>query len=1137
MADDITKPQYPVFDKGPSYSDYVQNANLLAPDELARRNQEYQRDRAVYDAQYKEIFQRYQDQLTNYNQAQDAIAKKQQLDQQISQATGGKVTSQDQLRQTLVDEQRAKQQAIQQQLSQAKNNGYQSIYQAPQNQSIYSNPLINPDTGIIYGVESAATPGEILGLNRESAFKKIVGNQNFYSFAQIENNANQGVSQSIYGQGYKKVVDAYNQFIASYPQKLFDSTNSKAQIAGQVLSGATDYGKIALIDYPSYLPQYSLTKFGAETVLSGGKNVYDLVYNILSDLNDPRRRYRTLSTLGLGYVQPEKSLVSFGNPEEATGGYNPKAVPQRYRQEYIDYHTVAKGLQGYNVEVDNIDFRKVESIKNNQAAQSAIRDAIKRADKNISPVIVGGTNAIELGAKGLRRINDIDLYSDNIPQTIDAIKRELDKKGISYSNPIDKKGNIQENALEINGKKAVEVNSIRDVLKPTIATVSNKPFQNNIKITPEGIKVIDPILPLQRKYIGGFEPGGKTGEALARYSKDIPAYITAAQNILRERLKEIENYPPAIKQYYQLKIGRALDYLEPYKYLAEQIKAQPVPERYIWKITSQDLTRKRINPEKWAVIERAGLTPEVLMQRLGVNPTQFGSIPEPLKYEIAKYMIKQGAYLGGSTAVRLQLPEGAFRQTRDLDIYVPANLAKNIPQYAKSIVEIGEKFRGKGNLDIIQKEKHLGITDLTTGEELVDLGSRGLARDKVVKFGEFNVRKLNQIAADKREIIKNVDPSEAKYQKAKLDLELIDKAQEAIKKKTKEAVVEINTRPNWFKAGWKYVTWSSELGQRLNVMTDPVTAIALQLSTYDYAAIKDFIDKGGYLSYDQLRGFLARYPEGYPSRYALDYIKYLPTKKYGDYNNAYPRLDPSYRKILAPGEYPRPQNPYNAPRINNTNYPKPKTPGYPGFTRTAGYPTPPYNPNYTPPNEPPGFPGPGKNPREEKKDFSLPNSDEKQNQEDRRKNVGYIIIAKRDGEFRRIPGLPLKKSDARDAMASLLDNDLARTGRLIPVKTQRLGIIAPWQKGYFERFRKNLREYSIRNGRKIMTPDQFIEEAKSGLSSKEEIRQIQEARRNALVSKGRFTKEKLRPNSNNVSFVTKDGRVVNFQKRRGFARK
>lgn len=109
------------------------------------------------------------------------------------------------------------------------------------------------------------------------------------------------------------------------------------------------------------------------------------------------------------------------------------------------------------------------------------------------------------------------------------------------------------------------------------------------------------------------------------------------------------------------------------------------------------------------------------------------------------------------------------------------------------------------------------------------------------------------------------------------------------------------------------------------------------------------------------------------------------------------------------------------------------------------------------------------------------------------KGIGYIIVEKRRGKFVKLKGKPLSYLDSKDRMARRLDHKISRTAKIISVgKVKKLGKIRKQERGYYNKYKRNLREYKIVRGKRIPTPNTFIEKKGRGVIStrgeKEQLR-------------------------------------------------
>lgn len=189
------------------------------------------------------------------------------------------------------------------------------------------------------------------------------------------------------------------------------------------------------------------------------------------------------------------------------------------------------------------------------------------------------------------------------------------------------------------------------------------------------------------------------------------------------------------------------------------------------------------------------------------------------------------------------------------------------------------------------------------------------------------------------------------------------------------------------------------------------------------------------------------------------------------------KITSTSRKRRAPG-YPR-----------SARYPRyPKSPGSPrkGSSKKKPKKYPPRSPPRSPPvRSPPGKPG------------KLPSRKGRKVTKKPGKKIAYNIYEKRAGKFVKLKFAPLSLKDAKDKLAFRLDNKISRTAKLVPAgKVKKLGKLRSAEKGYFKKYRSNLRNYKIVKGRKVKTPLTFVEKKGKGvISTKGEKRQLQLNRR------------------------------------------
>ena len=179
---------------------------------------------------------------------------------------------------------------------------------------------------------------------------------------------------------------------------------------------------------------------------------------------------------------------------------------------------------------------------------------------------------------------------------------------------------------------------------------------------------------------------------------------------------------------------------------------------------------------------------------------------------------------------------------------------------------------------------------------------------------------------------------------------------------------------------------------------------------------------------------------------------------------------------------------YGSSRPSKSPSPRSPRPRSPGTSKPSGSKSPksprPYKP-YSPKS--PGRPGKG-----------TPSKPVKTTSKTKRKasykpKIGYYVYEKRGKKgFVKLKGLPLTKQQAKDRLAYRLDNKISRTAKLVPVqKVKKFGSLPKEQKNYFTRYKKNLRNYKIVNGKRVKTPLTFIEKKGKGvISTKGEKRQL-----------------------------------------------
>ena len=118
----------------------------------------------------------------------------------------------------------------------------------------------------------------------------------------------------------------------------------------------------------------------------------------------------------------------------------------------------------------------------------------------------------------------------------------------------------------------------------------------------------------------------------------------------------------------------------------------------------------------------------------------------------------------------------------------------------------------------------------------------------------------------------------------------------------------------------------------------------------------------------------------------------------------------------------------------------------------------------------------------------------------RRKKVpgarqGFDVEGKSKKKFIKINRKPLSKKDAKNRLAFALDNTTSKTGKIIPKgKIKKLDTVTKREKGFFRKNKRKFREFRIKKGKKIKTPNKFIERRRFGIDTKGEKKQLALAR-------------------------------------------
>lgn len=246
-------------------------------------------------------------------------------------------------------------------------------------------------------------------------------------------------------------------------------------------------------------------------------------------------------------------------------------------------------------------------------------------------------------------------------------------------------------------------------------------------------------------------------------------------------------------------------------------------------------------------------------------------------------------------------------------------------------------------------------------------------------------------------------------------------------------------------------------------------------------ALQQDIEAGAYLrTAKELKTKYSYIPISKKASYSyVDYTKY---DKYVDY---YYNKYPAYGKYYSYGKYPS----YN-------KYPSAKVTNYAPYSPTNTYDIIPYvsSPTYTP-TPPPYIPTPP--PYNPIRTIINPPPNilqrEKNRKQIQRKLAElYALKIKKKGKFQTIR-TGLERGEALRLGADIATKDIARTFKIVKTGQQKetFGI----SELDFMPSENIFRGYIVRKGKKISTPDQYIQRTSANLQSIEEKRQLKEARR------------------------------------------
>lgn len=119
----------------------------------------------------------------------------------------------------------------------------------------------------------------------------------------------------------------------------------------------------------------------------------------------------------------------------------------------------------------------------------------------------------------------------------------------------------------------------------------------------------------------------------------------------------------------------------------------------------------------------------------------------------------------------------------------------------------------------------------------------------------------------------------------------------------------------------------------------------------------------------------------------------------------------------------------------------------------------------------------------------------------------FLVVTKKRGKIVKLYPKPLILTDAKDLLAYSVDNNLTKTAWFRPLGSTKKVIKPPKIiQGYFEKVRGKLRPYRIREGKKRLLRNGFIEKRRFGFDTLGERRQL------STLQKGRVrtrTKKKV----------------------------
>lgn len=456
----------------------------------------------------------------------------------------------------------------------------------------------------IYGTLTEAP--ESITMKAGENYKKILGDENYYYFANLRDRVHDSLSSSYLGQLYNKYI---TNGLAKYMKAPFDYASEGFKWANIPLLSNIGQGmmsglKIGLVDYPVYATPYALTKFGRETLFSGGLNLFETYEGIKKGMKD--NPIKTLSELGTTFYLIPKGYEGIKKWYSAKA--DAKGIPKEFRAEYKAYTKALNKLRGSTRSEAIVKWNRVEAIKEYPNVAPLMNNLLK----NNPEAVLGGSTAIEAwGTLLKRKPQDIEIYLPNNAkitnirnQFVKALKKDGLKQGTDFKivkgDIHFKVGNTFKEGLTFHTYNQM-MSNIKGVKTPLV------PEQAYIKSTTDGVSIVDPVILALRSREGAFSSSGmfKGGHKqviqryldegytykqavaganletyfgkLDRYSKDAPRLVAEVKNLLNNEIKLTENYPPIIKQIQQYRAGQGLETIKPYEAIGNMERVNPTP--------------------------------------------------------------------------------------------------------------------------------------------------------------------------------------------------------------------------------------------------------------------------------------------------------------------------------------------------------------------------------------------------------------------------------------------------------------------------------------------------------------------------------------------------------------------------------